>query len=82
MTNTPKNHYWRVVGVAFGGLALVGAGLWLAVLSHPRRFALSVTDDRTIQFFALSGLACTLAGIGLFLYAVRHTTKSMPAHLQ
>jgi hypothetical protein len=79
MTNTPKN-YWRVVAFAFIGLALVGAGLSLAALSNPKRFSLSVADDRNIQFFALAGFACTLAGIGLFLYAVRHTTKSMPAH--
>ena len=81
MTNTPKN-YWRVVAIAFVGLTLVGVGLSLAVLSNPKRFTISVTDDRYVQFFALSGFACTLAGIVLFLYAVRHTTNSMPAHLR
>ena len=80
MTNT-KN-YWRVVALAFVGLALVGVGLWLAVLSDPKRFSISVADDRSILFFSLSGVLCTLAGIGLFLYAVRHTTQSMPAQLQ
>ncbi len=81
MTNTPKN-YWRVVAFAFVGLAFVGTGLLLAVLSNPKRFSLSVADDRNIQLFAISSFACTLAGIGLFLYAVRHTTKSMPAQLR
>jgi uncharacterized membrane protein len=81
MTNTPRN-YWHIAAFAFVGLALVGAGLWLAVLSNPTRFTMSVADDRKIQFFVLSGFACTLAGIVLFLYSVSHTTKSMPAHLQ
>ncbi len=81
MSNIPKN-YWRVVVFAFVGLALVCAGLSLAALSNPTRFSLSVADDRSIHFFAFSGLACTLAGIGMFLWAVRHTTKSMPAQRQ
>jgi uncharacterized membrane protein len=81
MTNTAKN-CWRVVAFAFIGLALVGAGLSLAALSDPKRFSISVADDQNIHFFALSGLACTLAGLGLFLCAVRHTTISMPAQLQ
>ncbi len=81
MTNTSKK-YRRVVAFAFVGLALVGAGLSLAALSNPQRFSLSVADDRYIHFFTFSGVVCTVAGIGLFLYAVRHTTKSMPARLQ
>jgi hypothetical protein len=81
MTNTPKN-YWPVVAVAFVGLVLIGTGLSLATLSNPKRFSLSIADDRSIQFFAISGFACTLAGIGLFLYSVRHLTKSMPARIQ
>ena len=81
MTTTPKNH-WRVVAFAFVGLALVGTGLSLAVLSNPRRFPINVEYDRYIHLFAISGFACTLIGILLFLYAVRNTTKSMPAHLQ
>jgi hypothetical protein len=81
MTTTPKNHR-RVVAIAFAGLALVGTGLTLAVLSNPKRFSIDVADDRYIQLFVISGFACTFAGILLFLYAVRNTTKSMPAHLQ
>ncbi len=81
MTTTPKNH-WRVVAFALAGLALVGGGLPLALLSNPKRFSINVADDRYIQLFAISGFACTLVGILLFLYAIRNTTKSMPAHLQ
>ena len=81
MTTTPKNH-WRVVACALLGLALVGAGLSLAVLSNPKRFSINVADDRYIQIFAISGFACTLVGILLFLYAVRDTTKTMPPKLQ
>ena len=81
MTTTPKNH-WRVVIFAFVGLALVGTGLSLAVLSNPRRFPINVEYDRYIHLFAISGSACTLIGVLLFLSAVRNTTTSMPAHLQ
>jgi hypothetical protein len=81
MTTTPKNH-WRVVAFAFVGLALVGTGLSLALVSNPRHFPINVVFDRYIHRFAISGFACTLVGILLFLYAVRDTTKSMPAHLQ
>ena len=81
MIEMPKN-YWRVAASAFVGLALVGVGLSLAVLSNPKRFAIGVADDRDIHLFALSGFVCTLAGIGVFLYAVRNTTQSMPAHLR
>ena len=79
--DTLKN-YWRVMALAFVGLALVGAGLSLSVLSNPKRFGLSVAEDRSIQFFALSGFGCTLVGIGLFLFAVSRTTDSMPAQLK
>ena len=78
MTSTPKNH-WRVVAFALVGLALVAIGLLLAALSNPNLYSMSVADDRYIQLFANSGFACTLVGIFLFLYAVRDTTKSMPA---
>lgn len=81
MTTTLKNH-WRVVAFALVGLALVGGGLSLAVLSNPKRFSINVADDRYIQLFAISGFACTVIGILLFLYAVKDTTKSMPAKLQ
>jgi hypothetical protein len=81
MTTTPKNH-WRVIALALIGLALVGGGMSLAVLSNPKRFSIDVADDRYIQLFAISGFACTLIGILLFLYAVRDTTKFMPAKLQ
>lgn len=81
MTTTPKNH-WRVIVFALTGLTLVTGGLVLAALSNPKRFTLDVANDRYIQFFAISGLACTLTGVLLFLYAVRDTTKSMPAKLQ
>lgn len=81
MTSTSKSH-WQVVAFAFIGLALVGTGLSLAVLSNPTRFSINVADDRYIQLFAISSFACTLIGIVVFLYAIRNTTKSMPAHLQ
>lgn len=81
MTSTPKNH-WRVVAFALVGLALVAIGLLLAVLSNPNLYSMSVADDRYIQLFAISGFACTLVGIFLFLYAVRDTTKFMPAQSQ
>lgn len=81
MTTPLKNH-GRVVVIALMGLALIGTGLSLAVLSNPKRFSLNVADDRYIQLFALSGFACTLVGILLFLYAVRDTTKTMPPKLQ
>ena len=81
MTTTPKNHQ-RVVACAFVGLALVATGLSLAVLSNPRRFPINVEYDRYIHLFALSGFACTFVGIILFLYAIRNTTKDMPALLQ
>ena len=81
MTSTPKNH-WRVVAFALVGIALVAIGLLLAVLSNPNLYSMSVADDRYIQLFANSGFACTLVGIFLFLYAVRDTTKFMPAQSQ
>ena len=81
MTTAPKNH-GRVVAFALVGLALIGTGLSLAVLSNPKRFSINVEYDRYIQLFAISGFACTLVGILLFLYYVRDTTKSMPPHLQ
>ena len=61
------------------GLTLVTGGLLLAALSNPKRFSLNVANDRYIQVFAISGFACTLTGILLFLYAVRDMTKSLPA---
>jgi len=81
MTRTPRNHAGHVA-IALIGLAFIGGGLWLAVLSNPQRFSMSVTDDRNIQLFAFSGFACTLAGIGLFLVAVRSSTTTMPEQLR
>lgn len=81
MTTTPKNHL-RAIALALIGLALAGGGMSLAVFSNPKRFSIDVADDRYIQLFAISGFACTLIGILLFLYAVRDSTKSMPAKLQ
>ena len=81
MTRTPLN-YPGHVAIAFIGLAFIVGGLWLAMLSNPQRFSMSVADDRNIQRFAFSGFACTLAGIGLFLVAVRSTTTSMPEQLR
>ncbi len=81
MTTPPKNH-GRVVAIALMGLALVGTGLLLALLSNPKRFSINVTDDRYIQLFSLSGFAFTLVGIVLFLYALRGMTKTMPPRLQ
>jgi hypothetical protein len=74
--------YWRVVAIACVGLVLVVTGLSLAILSNPNRFSLDIADDRNIQLFAISGFACTFVGIGLFMLAVRHTTKAMPVQLQ
>ena len=82
MNTTPTNNGRVVVACALAGLALVGTGLVLAVLSNPKRFSINIADDRNIQLFALSGFVSTLVGILLFLYAVRNTTKSMPAQLQ
>jgi uncharacterized membrane protein len=81
MAAMPKNHE-RVIAFALVGLALIVTGLALAVLSNPRRFSINVADDRYIQFFAISGCVSTVVGVLLFLYAVRSTTTSMPAHLQ
>ena len=55
-----------------------------AVRSHqfPERYPLHVVDDHYISLFAISGFACTLVGVLLFLYAIRNTTESMSGHLQ
>jgi hypothetical protein len=81
MADTLNTHR-RIFALALVGLALIVTGLWLAALSNPIRFSLNVADDRSIQLFAISGFACTLAGVGLFLYAIRRTTTSMPAQLR
>ena len=73
-----RTKYWLVLTGAVAGVVLVCAGLWLAALSHPGRFSLDVTADRQIYLLVASGFACTIAGIGLLLAAVRHTTTSMP----
>jgi len=81
MNQLPRNHAGHFA-IALIGLAFIGGGLWLAVLSNPLRFSLSPKDDRNIQLFAFSGFACTLAGIGLFLVAVRNSTATMPEQLR
>lgn len=81
MTSTPKNH-WRVVAFALVGLALIAIGLLLASLSNPNLYSMSVADDRYIRLFSTSGFACTFVGIFLFLYAIKDSTKSMPAQSQ
>ena len=80
MAATWKNH-WRVVAFAFVALALVGTGLQFAVISSPERYPLCVVDDHYISLFAISGFACTLVGVLLFLYAIKNTTESMSGHL-
>lgn len=77
MTTTQKK-YWVVFAVAVAGVVLVCVGLWLAALSNPYRFPLDVSADRQIHLLAVSGFACSIAGIGLLLMAVSSTTKSMP----
>jgi len=77
VTKTPTK-YWLVLTGAVAGVVLVCAGLLLAALSNPGRFSLDVTADRQIRLLVASGFACTIAGIGLLLKAVRHTTTSMP----
>ena len=70
--------YRPVVAVALVGLGLAATGLWLAFLSNPKRFSLHPSEDRHIGILALAGFGCTLAGVGLFLGAVRRTTLPMP----
>ena len=81
MTKPPKKQRLGIAG-ALLALVLIATGLTLAVFSNPRRFSLNVADDRYIQLFALSGFACTLVGIFLFLYAVRNSTQHMPAKMR
>lgn len=58
-------------------LVLICIGLVLAASSNPRRFSLSPSNDRIIDLLAITGLACTVTGIGLLLWAVRGMTQSM-----
>lgn len=81
MTATPRK-YWLAAVVALVGIAFVGTGLWLALLSNPNRFSLHIADDSNIHLLAISGFGCTIVGLGLFLAAARHTTKSMPKQLR
>lgn len=74
--NTRSSYGWILAG-AFSGLVLIGMGTWFAVLSHPDRYPIHVSSDRVIKFYVLSGLGCTILGLGLFLATARHTTKSM-----
>lgn len=69
--------YQTTLAIALGGLALVCAGLWLAALSNPARFDGNVRNDKFIDLFAGSGLVCTIAGMGIFLFAVKHMPLSM-----
>jgi hypothetical protein len=70
--------YQTSLAIALGGLALIGAGLWLAALSDPGRFTINARDDKWIYGYAGVGFVCTIVGIGLFLVAVHHTTTSLP----
>jgi hypothetical protein len=74
--NTRSSYGWILLGT-FSGLVLIGLGNWFAVLSHPDRHPTHAGSDRVIIFYVLSGLGCTILGLGLFLATARHTTKSM-----
>lgn len=66
---------------ALTGIVLVCVGLWLAVLSNPRRFSLNVAEDRQIHLLAGAAFLSTISGIVLLVAAVRHTTVEMsPQH--
>ena len=62
---------------AMVGALLVALGLALAALSNPKRFSLDPRFDGHIHLFTAAGFACTLAGVGLLLPSVAHTTKRM-----
>lgn len=78
----PEKHtaqYGWILVRALAGVAFLGLGLWLAVMSDPDRYPDDVRFDRTIDLYAISGFGCTILGVGLFLTAVKHTTSSMTA---
>lgn len=58
-------------------LVLIGIGLVLAASSDPSRFSSSPSEDRKIDLLVIAGLTCTVAGIGLLLWAIRGTTRDM-----
>lgn len=69
--------YQTTLFVALIGLVLVGAGLWLAMLSNPARFSNNVQNDRIIDAYAGGGFLCVIVGVGLFLLAVSRMTTSL-----
>jgi hypothetical protein len=71
--------YSKNFAIALIGLLFIGTGLVLAAISNPARFSLDVQNDNTIDLYAVSGLLCTVVGVGLFVTAARQTTQSMPA---
>lgn len=74
--------YLWFVGEATIGILCCVMGLGLASLSDPRRYSLSASDDQYIYGYLLAGLVLTLAGVGLFLYAVKGTTAQMTPELR
>lgn len=77
MPEKPPAQYGWILVRALAGVAFLGLGLWLAIMSDPDRYPDDVRFDRTIDLYAISGFGCTILGVGLFLTAVRHTTASM-----
>lgn len=81
MTQTPTSQR-RIIAIALVSLPFMIGGLSAAFLSNPKRFSLDEAHDRSIHLLAISGFACTLIGVVLFLLAVGHSTESMPARLR
>jgi cell division protein FtsW (lipid II flippase) len=51
----------------------------LAASSNPRRFSSSPSEDRKIDLLVITGLTCTVAGIGFLLWAIRGMSQAMVA---
>jgi MFS family permease len=74
MSKSKEKHWLMVIG-----LILICIGLLLAASSNPRRFSMSPNKDRKIDLLVITGLTCTVAGIGLLLWAIRSMTQPMIA---
>ena len=59
------------------GIVLIAGGLVMAALGNPKRFSLDPRFDNHIHLLTAAGFLCTLAGIGLLLPSVAHTTRRM-----